>query len=272
MIAPHISGKMIQDVADKYGIKSAFYKSMILAEFMESGEEGEVIPLNMLNRCFERAPVQNKDPEQHAFCDFAAGGDENVLALRTGNSVKILKAWRDSDTMTATGEFIAQFRKHGLRPEMISGDNGGLGHVMIDRMSELGWSINRVDNGNKNGIDKIAYFNMGAQIWGNGRNMIERFEVVLPQDDDELIKQLTTRQWKFCSDGALKLETKEDMKSPKRNLPSPDRAEAVLGALMPSPERFSKGIDTSWQDDRFLETSWGDQEEEFNEQGMNVGM
>ena len=49
-------------------------------------------------------------------------------------------------------------------------------------------------------------------------------------NDRELIAQLTSRQGWPDSKGRLVLEPKSDLRS--RNLPSPDRADAVLGALI----------------------------------------
>jgi hypothetical protein len=47
----------------------------------------------------ERPPYPTAD--RSAFCDFAAGGDENVLAVRDGDYVRVVAAWRDPDTAAA---------------------------------------------------------------------------------------------------------------------------------------------------------------------------
>lgn len=55
--------------------------------------------------------------------------------------------------------------------------------------------------------------------------------MILP--DDEILKeQLVNRKWRRTSDGKLLLESKEDLK--RRGGHSPDRADAVLGAMMPA--------------------------------------
>jgi hypothetical protein len=59
--------------------------------------------------------------------------------------------------------------------------------------------------------------------------MIEQRQVILP-NDSELIAQLTSRRGWTDSKGRLVLEPKSDLRS--RNLPSPDRADAVLGTLL----------------------------------------
>jgi hypothetical protein len=73
--------------------------------------------------------------------------------------------------------------------------------------------------------------NTGAAIWFEGRRQIERQQIILPNDNKELIAQLTSRLGWPDSKGRLQLESKKEMAG--RNLPSPDRADAVLGAMMP---------------------------------------
>ena len=82
-----------------------------------------------------------------AFCDFAAGGDENVLAVRRGNRVEIVATWREQDTMKAVGRFIQLFREQDLRPEQISGDEGGLGSPCATGSPKTAGRFSRVNNG-----------------------------------------------------------------------------------------------------------------------------
>jgi hypothetical protein len=88
----------------------------------------------------------------------------------------------------------------------------------------------RVNNGST--ADKSdAYANKSAEIWFEGRTQIERGRIILP-DDKELVAQMTSRLGWPNSRGKLELESKQAMRA--RGLGSPDRADAVLGAMMPS--------------------------------------
>jgi hypothetical protein len=131
--------------------------------------------------------------------------------------------------MKAVGRFIQLFREQELRPEQISADEGGLGMVMCDRLAESGWQVNRLNNGSASGKPE-AYANKGAEIWFEARVSIEKGEIILP-NDPELVAQLTSRRGWPDSKGRLQLESKSDMRS--RGLPSPDRADAVLGTMLP---------------------------------------
>ena len=114
---------------------------------MTLGEDGAVIPLAFVEGCLASPPAFAEHGEVQAFCDFAAGGDENVMAVRRGNRVGIVAAWREKDTMHAVGRFIRLFQEHGLHAWQISADEGGLGVVMCDALHEAGWPVRRVNNG-----------------------------------------------------------------------------------------------------------------------------
>ena len=222
----HIPEKWIQDQIAQYGSDSPLVRSMIHAEFPGTETENVVIPLSDLEKCLATPPTVEAG-ETHAFCDFAAGGDENVLAIRRGNRIEIVKAWRERDTMAAVGEFVRLFRQAGLQPKQISADASGLGLPMCDRFREVGWDLHRIRN-EKQATKPEAYMNLGAEIWFEGARKIQTQDIALPQDR-LLHQQLVARRYSVNSRGQLQLEPKEHLQA--RGLPSPDRADAALGAI-----------------------------------------
>jgi len=222
----HIPHSWIDEQIEKYGESSPLVRSMIFAEFHTEGEDGTLIPLRTIERCINQPSPFVTAPTQ-AFCDFAAGGDENVLAVRRGNRVEIVSAWRQRDTMSAVGRFIQLFRQENLSPNQIFVDGSGLGKPMCDRLKESGWPVKPVNNG-AHAQQRKYYMNLGAEIWAQGARKIERREVILPEDET-LIAQLASRKASLNSRGQVQLESKESMR--RRGCPSPDRADAVLGAL-----------------------------------------
>ena len=223
---PHIPESWINEQFERYGKDHPLVRSMVFGEFMDIGEESVVVPYNSLQFCLTNPPT-HIGQEKTAFCDFAAGGDENVLAIRVGNKIDKLLCWTERDTMSAVGRFIMEFQRNGLKPEEIYADAGGLGIPMCDALSEAAWDVHRVNNGER-AYDDRHFANRGAEIWFKAARAIELCEVILP-DDDLLHSQLTTRRTKHNSKGKLQLEPKDQMRS--RGLPSPDRADAVLGAI-----------------------------------------
>lgn len=228
---PHLDHDKNAEIIAKRGLDHPLVRSTIFAEFM-SDPEGVVIPLRVILDAMERGP----DPQgqgRHAFCDFAAGGDENVIALREGNQIRLVKCWRETNTMAAVGQFILEFRQLNLEPHQITVDADGLGKPMADALAESGWPVNRESNG-RQAHDAYSYVNRGAEIWHEGAETLKRREFALP-DDEELKGQLCGRRSKVNSRGQLALETKDEMR--RRGLASPDRADAVLGAMICGPRQ-----------------------------------
>jgi len=98
---------------------------------------------------------------------------------------------------------------------------------MADALREAGWDINRVNFGGR-ARDYEAFVNRAAEMWYETARLIERQELILP-DDEVLMAQLTSRRARANKAGKMELETKGEMKS--RGLSSPDRADAVCMAV-----------------------------------------
>jgi hypothetical protein len=99
---------------------------------------------------------------------------------------------------------------------------------MCDALAQAGFLIHRVNNGDK-AYASDQYANRGAEIWFSAARLFEQGAVKGIPNDDILISQLTTRRASVDSKGKLRLESKEEMH--RRGLGSPDRADAVFGAL-----------------------------------------
>ncbi len=114
---------------------------------------------------------------------------------------------------------------------------------MTDRLKEvvreekLPYRIVPVNNGDK--ASDGYYFNLGSQIWGHVKELLEAnfsnnlqgkqdTQIELPHDE-EMIKQLSVRKYHMTSKGKIQLESKEEMK--KRGLGSPDTADSLSLAL-----------------------------------------
>ena len=165
-----------------------------------------------------------------AFCDFAGAGDESVLALCEGNATRIVDAWRHRDTMHSVGKFLNWFRRLNLHGYEIGGDEG-YGHQLMDRMAEEGFYLKRVNNGSP-ALRSDIFANLSAEWWSTVGQLIERRMLRIP-NDEKLVAQLTSRRKLYDSRGREKLESKADLAS--RGVESPDRADALIGAVMMGP-------------------------------------
>lgn len=224
---PHIDAEKRERDLQTYGEDHPVFRSMHLAEFT-SDNDRLVIDSGRLARALDGQPDPARDGEVVAFCDFAAGRDENVLALRRGNTVEIVRAWRETDTVQACRTFAHLFQEHELRPAWIWGDADGLGTVMIDQLSELGWRINRFHGGKPSTLPD-EYANLIGEVWHVGVREIERGRIHLGTLDQTTFQQISSRRSEWASNGKLRVEPKDSMA--KHGLRSPDRADALLGAI-----------------------------------------
>jgi phage terminase large subunit len=223
---PHVDKRQIEEFIAKWGINHPYVRSQVFAEFMDVGGDRVVITPAQWEQALKSKPVF-RGRDKAAFCDFAAGGDENVFAVREGNKILNMTAWNERNTMSAVGRFLQLFRKWGLEPNEVYGDAGGLGIPMCDALAEAGFPVNRVNNGAK-AFDSRAFTNRGAEIWFTAARIIEQCDVVDLPPDEVLMAQATTRRTITDSKGRLGVESKEDMSQ------SPDRADAILGCLASS--------------------------------------
>jgi phage terminase large subunit len=227
MECPHIDpAKRARDL-EKYGADHPLYRSMHDAEFTEDIDR-MILTSENLAKAIEFQPKCDEEGETVAFCDFAAGRDENVLAIRKGNHARIVKAWVEKDTMQAAREFVYQFKLNGLQPGQVWGDADGLGTAMIDAIEELGFFMNRF-HGGQAASDTDEYANLIGEVWHVGAREIERGRIHLGQLDPVTFKQLTARKSEWSDNGKLRCESKEKMA--KEGIKSPDRADALLGCI-----------------------------------------
>src|SRR5207248_8244509 len=112
----------VEDIISSYGENHPFTRSAVYGEFMEQDEANRyIIPLSSFERCINNPPPY-RPGQRVAFCDFAAGGDENVIALREGNRITLEAHWREKDKLAAVGRFIQHFRRLELKEQEIWGD------------------------------------------------------------------------------------------------------------------------------------------------------
>jgi len=226
--------KIIERKLEKWGPEHPIVLSSIYADFALK-VEGALLSLREWEAALESPPAL-AGTNRHVFLDFAAGRAENVIAVAHGNRAWISAAWREKNTMAAVGEFVSRLNKLkkeiGLRPEEVEGDADGMGIVFCDALSEAGWPVGKFRGGSQPRYTNGEYRDLIAEVWTEGTSAIRRREWILPADE-ELKGQLISRKTMRDPKGLMRLEAKEDMA--KRGIPSPDRADALLGAMAPCP-------------------------------------
>jgi phage terminase large subunit len=234
-----LDAKRVESLRTFYPADDPFLRSTLEAEFMDhSGDAGRFTSLAAIRKAIENPP-EFQTGMVVAFCDFAGGGAENVLAVRRGNKVRILRAWREVNEMVAIGEFIALFREHQLAPHQIYGDNAGAGKPMLARFAELGWEINKF-NGQGHAMREADFSDRNAELWYTAGREVGKGKVILP-DDSLLHEQMVSRKRGADNKGRIRAESKEAMAA--RGLKSPDRADAVMAVIAIAPLLFNSKLE-----------------------------
>jgi phage terminase large subunit len=181
--------------------------------------------------------------------------------VRQGNRVWIESAWREKNTMAAIGEFIARLnklkQKIGLKPHEVEGDADGMGIVFCQALADAGWPVLHFHGAAKPMVNS-EYKNRIAEVWTEGTIGIRKREWIL-EADEETKAQVINRKSGRDMKGLLTIESKEDMA--KRGVESPDRADALLGAMGPLPMSFNIGGSEEFQQNLL--------EQAHNQGGMN---
>lgn len=242
---PHLSEEWIEGQLEYWKPHHPLVRSMIFSEFREATFSDYVISAKKWAECLDNPPDHQPAPRM-AFIDWAAGGDENVVAIMHGNKVDELICWRDTDTMASANRAAVELSRRGISMSHVWADDGGLGHPINDALAKNGMPVRRLLN-NWKPTQKDHFANLGAELWFEAARLIERREVIL-LDDEILMQQATSRMVATSVGGKLGLEKKEEMRA--RGLSSPDRADAVL-LLIAVAKKFPPVYDDPLSDIQF---------------------
>lgn len=227
---PHIKPEKIELARQLYGEDHPVYRSMVLGEFTE-GDDSMMIPRYLLERALAH-PCKPRTGTRTAAVDWAAGGDETVLAERYGNQLRILWKDREKDTVKAARKVVTECKRRGIEQGRVWGDVCGIGlSIMQSAQHYERWRFKPFNGGEKvqDPTKQKQFLNLNAYSWHLFRQALERGEVYFPDGLDETtIDQLCDRYMEWNEKGVVQLEKKEDLKD--RGLKSPDRADALIMA------------------------------------------
>ena len=130
---------------------------------------------------------------------------------------------RQGMDLMATASWIAS-EINRRRPDRVRVDSIGLGAGLVDRLREIGHSVEAVNVSERADAPDL-FVNRRAEIAWKFREALERGDVSLP-DDDALIAELSAFQYDYDSKGRIKLELKDQTRRVLGR--SPDKADACL--------------------------------------------
>jgi phage terminase large subunit len=260
---PHFSGEHIPEgsnlvtpqfletlKANGMGPGSYEWTTRVLAEFWSMGED-LLIPRGWVEAAKARQPLTVGTVAMGV--DFAPyGPSEQTIAIRRGDNLVDITAYPAGRTdhfimgdpthvVTDLSPIQRKVRDYG--PWVIVYDADGVGAGTIGDWTRLHeWAIKRNYMRPDSQIipfrggKKISenYLNGRSGWWWALRKRFERGSIMMSVIDNKLDDQLSQMTYSINAAGALRVETKEEMR--RRGLNSPDRADAVMYAYAYSEE------------------------------------
>lgn len=242
--AGRISQAWAEQRAIQWGPESAIYANRVLGEF-HAGEEDAVIPLAWAEAAVMRWLAWadlGKPPlpgRRWVGVDVSrGGGDQTVLAHRTGVCITGLEAAHAEDTMRTTAKVQAVLSAGGITAVV---DSIGVGAGVVDRLRELKEPVVAYTGSAKTTVKtrsrEHGFTNTRSAAWWRVRELLDPAfggELMLPPDE-QLLADLTAPTWSEVTGvpPRIKVEPKEDLVA--RLGRSPDRGDGVVMAFWGRP-------------------------------------
>ena len=213
-----ITQQDIEDRKEEWGEESALYIGSVLGKFPDNLDD-VIVPLWAATEA-ARCELQAEGPVVVA-CDVARfGHDKTVVVRREGSVARIVWRVRGHDTMK-----IASFLKaycHENHVDALVVDDTGIGAGVVDRLKEVRLGDTRLVAyiAGLKANDETHFTNRLAEVWWAMRESYLSRELDI-DDDDALIGQVSSRQYKVLSNGRIRLQSKDNMYR------SPDEADAL---------------------------------------------
>jgi phage terminase large subunit len=216
---PHLGPEKAAEVAKAWGTDSMLYKSMIEGEWMVDPNQTFVCSRRAIERAIS-TKINRLHGRQIAAIDVAHAetGNENVLALRSGNLIELDSCFvGNGDANSIVDRLITRLNLRRLTPQDVWIDGDGMGAIYQNIFQMKGWPIN-IWKGSEKAFDKNTFYNRSAEAWMTLARGIEKCELIFPTDE-KFFKQLTEREYFVNTKGQIQLKPKDD--------DSPDRADAI---------------------------------------------
>lgn len=236
-----ITPDWVEDKKKRWGETSPFFVTRVLADFHELNDN-TLIPLSWIEFAVNNETDEVDNGHNTLGVDVARyGSNETVIYHSKGNKLRLASVTNKQDTMATVGLIVKLGIELGVKEVRI--DDSGVGGGVTDRLRELkregrihfkvvavNVGTSSVEGEAENVSDK-RFINLRAQLYWHLRDEFEA-KILDMGIDEETMSQLSCIQYKLLSSGKLQIETKDEMT--RRNLPSPDRADAAMLARAPS--------------------------------------
>jgi len=233
--------------AQQWGEESATYINRVLGDFAEGQEAIGVIPRAwvQLARARHRAMIDSTEARTNAEntiegygVDIGSSPNRTILGARYPLGVYSVEMLPATIDLMVLAERVAQFSRP--RNRWVRVDSVGLGAGVYDRLRHMGVRVEPFDardsaQGKRDRTGEIEFPAMRSYAYWYLRDLLNPaygFPITLP-DDQELEDELCAHTWKQRDSGKYQVSDKDFIQ--KRIGRSPDKADAVVIAMLPAP-------------------------------------
>jgi len=243
MVAP----EQIQYLREKYGESSNQYRVSVLGE-PPSMDDGSLIPYEWCMDATNLEFIENPNDPVIMSVDVARkGGDKSIILVRKGPRVMEIQELDDMDTVKLS-RWIAM-RAADWQPKVIYVDSCGLGIGVVDELTRQSIPNVYPVNVSRATSNPRKFHLLRDELWWKLRERFEAGTISLAQcPDQELISELSSIQYDVKDNGKIKVESKMDMRC--RNMPSPNRGDALMMTMMTDDKAFYPTTDDDKEDER----------------------
>lgn len=218
----------VEDKKKEYGENSARYKSRVLGQFAFDIGNALITP-DDLAPAFDVEAIPSTETRPELGVDVARFGDnETTVYVFHDGQLRFVDAWGQSPATETASRVHKIAMDHGAGVVKI--DGAGVGGPVVDMVTSYAGSSYTVVAmmGSAASPNKIRWYNARAFWWDDFRNRCRNEKIDLDVDDERLMDELMSVEYKYAPNGAMLIESKDDMR--KRGQKSPDLADAAIYA------------------------------------------
>ena len=222
------------------------FKRYVLNSWEDADVSDQAIPESFIRPCVKNPlfPLRYREDDRRVVgCDPARFGDDRTVIYGLKGGEKVACEVHNQVSGMETAGYISKVGQE-IGASVFGVESTGIGAGPVDRLIELGKRVIAIEPGSKSNYPE-RFYNLKAEITWNAREMFEKREVSI-DDDEELISELSAIRYRMSSDQKIRIEAKDEIK--KRLGKSPDKAEAfnialyVLRFANPSKETDGGGL------------------------------
>lgn len=219
----------VQERRQKWGVTSPLYIAKVLAQFPEISTDTLITP-GMIRRAQEKQ-LPGIGMGQYGWDIARLGGDETVGYRNRDGKVRLVYS-AHMQTTDITANAIHMFlNQHGANDVPANLDVIGLGAGVFDELRARDLNVVPI-NVAEPAFDDKRFANKRAEYYWHLRELLERDEIDIDPNDEDLAAQLSSIKWNLTRKKAqIYLESKDDAR--RRGLPSPDRADGMMLSVVP---------------------------------------